>query len=179
MQAANIHHIGDATVQVPQVRGWAGWKSTQELGLAGDLAEEWDWCIILHPDSPDTLCWSKNPRSGAFIAKLVYKTSVEDNFEGPKLWWWRALWKVRALVKSKITTLLDLSNKLLTWEFLTLVDGTGPADALCIRRRLNSCNTYLSTVHMWHRYLLVFSQNSPPKFSVFQIHFQAQSESGC
>ena len=30
LQAANIHHLGDATMQVPQVRGWAGWKSAQD-----------------------------------------------------------------------------------------------------------------------------------------------------
>jgi hypothetical protein len=64
--------------------GHEGWKSKEELGLIGALAEAWcnyvslvfSGFIRLREDE-DSLCWSKNMNNGEFTAKLGYNTQME------------------------------------------------------------------------------------------------------
>lgn len=73
-----------------------GWKSASSLGLVGAKAEEWSQFIglivsnfiSLVEEDPNTLCWSKNPKSGDFTTKMGYKVWAKSHFEGDKQWWW-------------------------------------------------------------------------------------------
>jgi hypothetical protein len=77
------------------------------LGLVGAEAEEWSQFIglmvanfiFLMEEDPDTLCWSKNPKSGDFTTKMGYKVWAESHFEGDKKWWWSLIWKISAPLK--------------------------------------------------------------------------------
>lgn len=122
--ATNIFRLFDVAIQSPQVCGITRWKSAQRLRFQGDLAVEWDRYIhllyhnfiSLKLNILDSLCCSRNPMSGDFTTKLGYKAWIEDVFEGPKQWWWKAILKLNAPLQSKISTKLVINNKLVTWE---------------------------------------------------------------
>jgi hypothetical protein len=84
--------VADAKAQTPRVLGRRGWKSGSNLDLSGVEAEELSNyigklcsnCIRLSNDDEDSLCWSKNPRSGEFIVKLGYNVQAKAQFTGER-----------------------------------------------------------------------------------------------
>jgi hypothetical protein len=77
------------------------------LNLSGTKAKEWNQFIIilvanfiiLEEDDPNTLCCSKNPKSGEYIVKFGYKVWEKSHFKGDKKWWWIQIWKFNASLK--------------------------------------------------------------------------------
>ena len=77
LRAQRIHVLAYAQAQQPQQRGRAGWKSSQDLGLDGEEAGEWNRYmsklvtsfVHLDEDMQDKLIWTKNAENGEFSAK--------------------------------------------------------------------------------------------------------------
>ena len=75
--------------------------------MVGTEAKEWSLFIgvlvtnfiPLVEEDPDTLCWSKNPKSRDFTTKMGYKYQVESHFERDKKWWWTLIWEICASLK--------------------------------------------------------------------------------
>jgi len=71
-----------------------GWKSATLLGLEGVEVEECIRCIrllvsnyiMLRNDEEDSLCWSKNAKTGEYTTKIGYKVWMEDCRRGEKSW---------------------------------------------------------------------------------------------
>ena len=99
-----------------------GWKTTQDLGLMGDLVVEWNHYVTrlvnnfihLEEDESDKLIWTKNGKCGSFSAKLGYEVATKDENEGEHLWWWTKILKTLGPLKTILTLWLVLSNKILT-----------------------------------------------------------------
>jgi hypothetical protein len=81
--------------------GFQIWKSTEDLGLQGDLAEEWRLYVnllnhnaICLKDSNDELSWSINKSLWVLTTKLGYETKINKDLEVERLWWWKVVWKL-------------------------------------------------------------------------------------
>jgi hypothetical protein len=98
-----------------------GWKSPRDLGLEDDYARFWEiYASELHKghirlsDQTDKLIWSYNKQGGYYTVKLGYQVLFGQG--GDVRWWWKALWKVKALLKEKLSMWLTLLYKVLTWD---------------------------------------------------------------
>jgi len=102
----------DAMVSTPKLRGREGWKSTDSLGLEGELVEEWNHYIELLLTNFISL---DEEILDEYITELGYKACREAMHVGPKKWWWGYLWKFNSPLKYKITLWMALNNKFWTW----------------------------------------------------------------
>jgi hypothetical protein len=140
LHAQSIFSLKDATNPGMNVTGGTIWKSTIDLNLEEDLAEEWSTYvtslkqgfILLEEDEPGTIILSKNKKYGNYTIKLGYLAIAEEQVEGVSKWWWKTTWKWKALEKMKILFWLAMEQKLLTWDVLCRRGWVGPNNcALC------------------------------------------------
>jgi hypothetical protein len=107
LKEKNVCSLFYASIGAPHLRGHLGWKDAYMLDLPEELQDEWEsyvklLCenfIILDEETKDSLCWSRNPKSGSYIVKLGYRSWVEEHFHDPIKWWWKPLWKFKSPLK--------------------------------------------------------------------------------
>jgi hypothetical protein len=78
-----------------------------DLHLEGAMAQ--DWNTFLHmlrssgvslSNDPDLLAWTWNRALGDVTKKLAYEALVAQHTQAESVWWFHALWKVQASVKT-------------------------------------------------------------------------------
>ena len=86
LRAKRVTTLVEAQAKQPWSRGRTGWKTTQELGLLGASAVEWNCyatilvkCFIhLEEDVPEKLIQTNNGKDRNFYAKLGYEAATLD-----------------------------------------------------------------------------------------------------
>ena len=59
---------------------------------------------------------SKNKVLGVLITKLGFEARMVEDQRGDMLWWWKVVWNLENLFKTRIFLWLSLKNKILTWD---------------------------------------------------------------
>ena len=133
LRSSRIVTLADAC-RDPRIRGRSQWKNGQDLGIVGELAEEWsrffNLLVTSHihlGSSPNKLVWTKNPNTKQSTAKLGYQAAMIEQAVGGEIQWWRKnLWQIQSPLKTIITKWLAISNKLFAWEMLQKHGFEGP-----------------------------------------------------
>jgi hypothetical protein len=91
------------------------WKYSGELGLSGDLENEWDcYCSYLSgvgiqlQDREDELKWSGGDKLGELTVKNVYRDVAEINWQQTIGGWRKSIWNWNLALKIKLFTWLTL-----------------------------------------------------------------------
>jgi hypothetical protein len=129
----NVHYLYQASRDICPGMICSIWLDSEDLGLVGDLATEWEKfrrALIgsgVHLlDRPDELKWTGGDIFGQLTVKNVY------NAIATKLWkkaiggWRKKLWLWHYSQKIKLFVLLVVENKFLTWENLQIKGWIGP-----------------------------------------------------
>jgi hypothetical protein len=110
------------------------WKDSDELGLTGDLAKEWDlYCRALIgsgvqlQDRSDELKWIGGDKSGILSVKNVYCALASKIWQQPIVGWRRKCWNWDLALKIKLFIWLSVENKILTWDNLQCKGWEGPS----------------------------------------------------
>jgi hypothetical protein len=148
----------------------AQWKSSDELGIIGEEASEWDhYCKtlvnsgILLTDRLDKLIWTRGDRSGNISAKNVYNALASKLWTHNKSWWHRSLWDWDLAPKIKLFTWLMMEDKILTWDNLQRRGWSGPS--ICGMCRQESETVLHMMLHcsftqqVWNQILKVYKLN--------------------
>jgi len=64
----------------------------------------------------DSLAWYMNAVLGEYSLKYGYKAYVENEYDGPTIWWWEKEWKLHCPLKTKMVLWISFRNKILTWD---------------------------------------------------------------
>jgi hypothetical protein len=109
------------------------WLDSEDLGLAGDLALEWEMFRRALIDSgvqlldrPDVLKWTGGDYSGQLTVKNVYNAIATKQWIKTIGGWRKKLWLWDCPQKIKLFVWLVVENKILTWENLQLRGHIGP-----------------------------------------------------
>jgi hypothetical protein len=109
------------------------WLTSDDLGLVGDLALEWEMFRRALIDSgvqlldrPDVLKWTGGDYSGQLTVKNVYDALETKQWKNSIGGWRKILWLWDCPLKIKLFVWLVAENKILTWENLQLRGHIGP-----------------------------------------------------
>ena len=109
------------------------WLESNELGLVGEPAEEWEWyrknligTSIKLVDRMDELKWTGGDSSGQISVKNVYLALSKKLWKFKTRRWRRKLWKWDYPLKIKKLSSLLTKNKILTWKNLQKRGWKGP-----------------------------------------------------
>ena len=109
-----------------------GWMSGIDIGVQGNLAEEWDRYTqalrvanIRLVQRNDSLVWDHHP-SGIYSPKAGYSKLTRDMAGLEEEWWWKQLWKLQCPLKCKIFYWTVITNKAPSWDNLQKRTFTGP-----------------------------------------------------
>jgi hypothetical protein len=138
----NIYFLFQARGSIRPGTICAQWKASDDLGLMGEQAIEWDlFCRALIfsgvqlQDRPDELKWIGGDRSGTLTARNVYNALASKLWPQPIGGWQKKLWTWDLAPKIKYFTWLFVENKILTWDNLQSRGWSGPSIcSLCLKK---------------------------------------------
>ena len=85
----------------------------------------------------DELVWNMS-KFGKYSPKEGYLQLIMERNEVETSWWWKALWKFKCPLKTKLFCLFLLSNKALTWDVLCRKGREGPGRCSLCKKRAES-----------------------------------------
>jgi hypothetical protein len=108
-------------------------KSSEEIGLSGNLAGEWEgFCRALSgagvqlQNKEDELIWMGGDRSGSLTVKNIYLALAKKKWPNVIGGWRRHMWKWDMVQKIKLFIWLSIENRILTWDTLQRKGWQGP-----------------------------------------------------
>lgn len=123
-----------------------GWLSRNMLGLLAQEILEWvrftqalEKSHIHLQDRLDELLWVGDP-SGMYTQKTGYIRLCIDLFNREEKWWWRKVWMLRCLTKSRLLVWMNIENKTPTWDILQKQNHHGS-------RRCSLCKAKSKTIN--------------------------------
>jgi hypothetical protein len=130
-----------------------GWTDPNRLGLSEEEKLELESYIyslkssqIRLTDNEDELIWDPTP-SGIYSPKLGYLKYNSDLGLREPVWWWRKLWKVKSLTKTRLFMWNVLQNKVPTWDNLQKRNFVGPGwCSLCKSEGENLLHLFLKCI---------------------------------
>jgi hypothetical protein len=109
------------------------WLTSDELGLEGDLALEWEMyrrALIdsgaLIQDNNDQLLWIGGDKSGIPSAKNFYSSIISSKSLSKVESWRLSIWNWKIQLKVKLFIWLAIEDKILTWNMLQKKGWEGP-----------------------------------------------------
>jgi hypothetical protein len=162
LRQKNILLLSQARGQLDQVSTTTNWIRSNELGITGDLAAEWDqfristyWFRSLHQDKDDELMWTRGDSSGFLTVKNAYMALLSTQ-RLPSFGGWRLkVWKWDIQLKIKLFIWLAMENKILTWDNLQQKGWEGPSRCqLCKKETENISHLFIHcsfTKSVWER----------------------------
>jgi hypothetical protein len=122
------------------------WKTSEEIGLSGNLAVEWDaYCRELSgvgvqlQNQEDALIWTGGDRSGCLNVKNIYLALAKKKWLNVIGGWRRHMWKWDMAQKIKLFIWLSIENKILTWDTLQRKGWQGPNHLSLVLQRCRIC----------------------------------------
>jgi hypothetical protein len=101
------------------------WKKAGDLGLEGELIEEWNNYVkglvgsgFELNNEKDSLMWSWDTKGGQVTTKQAYEVQLEEAVVVEPVFWYSDLWNWHLPLKIKLFMWLLLEQKILTWENL-------------------------------------------------------------
>jgi hypothetical protein len=108
------------------------WLCSNDLGLEGKLAKEWDqfrWALIDSGaliESRDKLMWIGEDNYGSPFIKNFYLSIISSKRLLKVKNWTQSIWKWKVQLKIKLFIWLAMEGKILTWESLQKMGWEGP-----------------------------------------------------
>jgi hypothetical protein len=111
------------------------WRSNADLGLTGNLADEWNNYtnelngagVTLHSNEEDTLLWTGGDKKGDLTVKNCYEAILSLQELSVRRGWQRQFWKWHLPLKVKLFFWLAFHNRILTWDMLQKKGLAGPS----------------------------------------------------
>jgi hypothetical protein len=140
----------------------AHWIRSNELGITGELAEEWEHyrkALIgsgaFIQDKVDELMWTGGDNSGFLSVKNAYNALLSTLRMQPVGGWRLKLWKWDLPLKIKLFIWLAVENKILSWDNLQQKGWEGPSRCqLCKKDSENISHLFIHcsfTKLVWER----------------------------
>jgi hypothetical protein len=111
--------------------------------LEGETTVRWEPLVrnlqkahIRIKDEGDSFVCTKNLISINYTTCLGYKVMTMEETQGGVPLWWKVVWKINSLMKSRIFLHFSFSNKASTWDVLQK-RSKGPATIYYVEMRRN------------------------------------------
>jgi hypothetical protein len=123
------------------------WLCSDDLGLAGELAAEWDLyrrALIgagaTIRDTEDKLMWTGGNSSGTISVKNAYLALISTKKFLILGGWRHNIWKWDLQLKIKLFIWLAVEQKILTWDILQQKGWEGPSLCILCKRSSEDIN---------------------------------------
>jgi hypothetical protein len=147
------------------------WRSSVDLGLTGNLTDEWNNYTIelngarvtLHLDEEDSLLWTRGDKKGDLTAKNCYEAMLSLQELPVRRGWQQQFWKWHFPLKVKLFFWLAFHNRILTWDMLQKKGLAGLSHCcLCCQKAKDTHHLFIDcmfTKSVWTNYAHILNFN--------------------
>jgi ribonuclease HI len=165
LKAQGIEFLAQAGFQGAASTRLPRWKKARDLGLEGDLIDEWNNYVkglvgsgFELNNEKDVLLWSWDTKGDQVTTKQAYEAQLEEAVLVEPVFWYSELWNWLLPLKIKLFMWLLFEQKILTWENLYKRGILGPSRCvLCGTQEENLKHLFVDcifTKNIWATILL-------------------------